>query len=240
MALRYLRTAVPQATPRPATIVSPRSPTISDPDILIRATRAVRQHGPHVTLAQIAAIVGLSAARLVQRFGSRSALLTAVEASVDSRVLQQFRTGLLGIASPIDAIVDSLSALAGRSARRMYLLSNSYVFDPRHLGEPGAAEQAQARIADFEGAVSDALQRAVLAGELRETDTHLLAHAVFVCWVGAYNLWAYAPVGAVRDAVRRDLNFTLAPFRTSTDRLPTARARADRERARRNSGVLHA
>ncbi len=197
------------------------------------ATRAVRQHGPKVTLAQIADVVGLSSARLVQRFGSRTALLAAVEASVDSRLLQQFRRGLTGIASPSDAMVESLSVLAGRSARRMQLLSNSYVFDPRHLSEPGAAAQAQARIADFEGAVHDALQCAVAAGELRATDTLALAHALVVCWVGAYNLWAYAPVGTVRDAVQRDLRFVLAPFRIATAALTPARVRGPRARASR-------
>ena len=213
--------------------MSPRSPTISDQDILVRATRAARTHGPRVTLAQIAAVVGLSAARLVQRFGSRSALLAAVEASVDSRLLRRFRQGLIGSVSPTDAVIESLSALAGRSARRMYLLSNSYVFDPRHLSEPRAAEQAQARIADFEGAVCDALQCAVVAGELRDTDTHALAHALVVGWVGAYNLWAYAPVGAVRDAVRHDLSFILSPFRFSAAALLPPRARASGARLSR-------
>ena len=208
--------------------MSPRRPTITDQDILVRATRAVRQHGPRVTLAQVADFVGLSAARLVQRFGSRTALLAAVEASVDGRLLQQFRDGLVGIASPVDAIIESLSSLAGRSARRMYLLSNSYVFDPRHLSEPGAAEQAQARIADFERAVHETLQRAVHAGELRETDTRTLAHALVVCWVGAYNLWAYAPVGAVRDAVRNDLRYTLEPFRVTVAAQTATRVRASR------------
>ena len=219
--------------PIPATPVSPRSPTISDQDILVRATRAVRQHGPRVTLAQIADVVGLSAARLVQRFGSRTALLAAVEASVDGRLLQQFRAGMTGIASPVDAIIDSLTALAGRSARRMYLLANSYVFDPRHLSQPDAPVQAQARIADFEGAVREVLQRAVVAGELRETDMRALAHALVVCWVGAYNLWAYAPVGTVHEAVRLDLCFVLAPFRISTPARNAAPGRADRIRVSR-------
>ena len=203
--------------------MSPRPSTMSDEEILVRATRAVRRHGPGVTLTQIAAAVGLSSARLVQRFGSRRELLSAVEASVDARLLRSFVQGLAGYESPLEGLVESLAALAARSARRLYLLSSSYVFDPRHLSSPDGALQAQRRIEEFERGVQGVLDGAVAAAELPHCDTAALGHAVFVCWVGAYNLWAYAPVGQVGDAVRRDLTYLFTAAR-GDDTPPSSRA----------------
>lgn len=189
--------------------MSPRPATLSDAEILVRATRAVRAHGPRVSLTQIAEQVGLSAARLVQRFGSRQLLLAAVEASVDARLLGHFITGVSAHASPRTGLIESLASLAERSAKRLYLLSSSYVFDPQHLQAPDGAQRALERNQQFESEIQIVIARMSAAGEQPCTDTAALAHAVYVCWVGSYNLWAYAPVGSVGDAVRRDLAYLL-------------------------------
>ncbi len=190
--------------------MSPRPATLTDAEILVRATRAVRAHGPRVSLAKIADVVGLSAARLVQRFGSRQQLMAAVEASVDARLLQHFVTGVSAHASPRTGLIESLASLAERSAKRLYLLSSSYVFDPQHLHAPDGAQKALERNQQFERAIALVLDRMNDAGEHACCDTAALARAVYVCWVGSYNLWAYAPVGSVGDAVRHDLAFLLA------------------------------
>ncbi len=184
----------------------------------MRATRAVRTHGPRVTLAQIARVVGLSAPRLVQRFGSRLQLLAAVEASVDARLLRNFVRGVAEHTSPRAGLLESLSGLAERSAKRLYLMSSSYVFDPRHLMAPEGTSSAQRRIEAFVSEVRVVLDRMVTAGEQPPGDMAALAHAVFVTWVGSYNLWAYAPVGSVGDAVKRDLRYLLAGAPTSKRR----------------------
>lgn len=190
--------------------LSPRVSQFTDGDILILATRAVRRHGPRVTLAQIGDEVGLTPARLVQRFGSRQELLAAVEASVDERLLRTFIAGLGGHESPLEGMVESLAALGERNAKRLYLLSRSYVFDPGHLASPDGAGKAADRVSAFEAELRRVLERAVADGELPEGDIGDLARAVFVTWIGSYNLWAYAPVGPVGDAIRRDLGFLLA------------------------------
>lgn len=50
---------------------------VGDQAILTAALRVIRRRGPKFTLAQVGREVGLSAARLVQRFGSRRALVQA-------------------------------------------------------------------------------------------------------------------------------------------------------------------
>jgi AcrR family transcriptional regulator len=215
--------------------MSPRTATLTDDEILVRATRVVRAHGPRVSLAKIAAHVGLTSARLVQRFGSRQQLLAAVEESVDARLLQHFVAGVAEHQSPRRGLVESLARLAERSAKRLYLLSNSYVFDPRHLAAPDGAQRAQERNAEFERALQSVVSRMTAAREFPQTDGAALAHAIYVCWVGSYNLWAYAPIGSVGDAVRKDLGFLLdnaaaaalhVPHRTTISRSQaTARTR---------------
>ncbi len=205
-----------QAAPRPCRSMSPRPATLSDAEILVRATRAVRAHGPRVSLAKIAEAVGLSSARLVQRFGSRQHLLAEVEASVDSRMLQHFVTGLDAHASPRAGLIESLVALAERSAKRLYLLSSSYVFDPRHLQAPDGALRALERSAEFERVLQSVVERMIAVREFPPCDSAALARAIYVCWVGSYNLWAYAPIGSVGDSVRRDLCFLLDTMATAS------------------------
>ncbi len=57
----------------------PRRKTISDPELLDALLPVVLRCGVHrVTLAELGAVVGLSAATLIQRFGTRQRLLDAV------------------------------------------------------------------------------------------------------------------------------------------------------------------
>ena len=59
--------------------MSPGRQKVSDDDVFAAAQRAMTRQGPHeLTLADIAAEAGVSAGRLVQRFGSKRALLLAL------------------------------------------------------------------------------------------------------------------------------------------------------------------
>ena len=59
--------------------MSPGRQKVSDEDVFAAAQRAMTRQGPHeLTLADIAAEAGVSAGRLVQRFGSKRALLLAL------------------------------------------------------------------------------------------------------------------------------------------------------------------
>src|SRR5262245_65774273 len=56
--------------------MSPRRAKATDDDIFTAAQRAMTRRGPHeLTLADIASEAGVSAGRLVQRYGSKRALL---------------------------------------------------------------------------------------------------------------------------------------------------------------------
>ena len=56
--------------------MSPNRPRVTDDEIFAAAHRAMTRRGPHeLTLADIAREAGVSAGRLVQRFGSKRGLL---------------------------------------------------------------------------------------------------------------------------------------------------------------------
>ncbi|MGH2614392.1 MAG: helix-turn-helix domain-containing protein, partial [Thermomicrobiales bacterium] len=58
-----------------------RPRTVTDAEILAAAERAIARHGPaRLTLAHVAAEVGLTPPTLLQRFGSKRGLLLAVAA----------------------------------------------------------------------------------------------------------------------------------------------------------------
>ncbi len=196
--------------------MSPRRADQSDAEILTEAVRAVRRFGPRVTLARVAREVGLSSARLVQRFGSRAELLAAAERLADVRMREAIFAGLADVADPLGALVTRLGQVAERNARRLYLLSNSYLFDPGHLAARSGAREAKERERDYLAAFALVLAQAADQGQLRPGLDHpALARAVFVTWIGTYTVWAYAPVGSLREAVRRDLGFLLTPYRAT-------------------------
>ena len=196
----------------------------TDDEILHQVVPAVRRHGPRVTLATLGREVGLTGARLVQRFGSRDQLLATAEAAADRHRMGTITAGLDLRTDPLGALIRRLASVADRSARRLYGLSRSYFFDPGHLTTPAAARDARAREQGYIDGFRSVLESARAAGQLRkDTDLPALARAVNVVWVGTYTSWAYAPVGSIRTIVARDLEYLLAPYRAGRPRPDAAR-----------------
>ena len=186
----------------------------TDEEILREVMRAVRRHGPRVTLGTIGREVGLTGARLVQRFGSRDELLATAEGAADRRQMDAITAGLDLDRDPLGALTRRLASVADRSARRLYLLSKSYFFDPGHLATARAAREARGREDEYIARFQAVLEAAVASGQLSAgTDLKALARAVNVTWVGTYTSWAYAPVGSIRRLVMKDLEYLLAPYR---------------------------
>ncbi len=197
----------------------------TDEEILHQVVLAVRRHGPRVSLATLGREVGLTGARLVQRFGSRDQLLATAESVADRRRMLAITAGLDLRTDPLGALVRRLGSVADRSARRLYGLSRSYFFDPGHLTTAESAREAREREQGYIDGFRAVLEVALAAGQLRRgTDLPGLARAINVVWVGTYTSWAYAPVGSVRTTVIRDLEHLLAPYLAGRPR-PAPRSR---------------
>lgn len=193
--------------------LSPRKASKTDEQLLDEAIKVVRRHGPKVRLSEIASEVGLSAPRLVQRFGSRDQLLAAVELRVDHKMKAAIVWAMSRSASPLEGLIDSLVRVSERNARRLYQLAHSYIYDPGDLAPAARAREAKARESLFTAEFQLALDRAVAAGELSPCDTRRLARVVHVTWIGSYTVWAYAPIGSLAKMLRFDLQEAVAPYR---------------------------
>ncbi len=191
--------------------------------------RVMQRRGPaELTLREIAAEAGVTAGALVQRFGSKRALLIA-------HARHAAATGDIGVpaaprppASPLEALRDLTAVhaqLAGspRAALRNLAYLHNDLADPalrRHL-----LRMSRAARASYETLVAEA----VAAGELRaDTDRRRLARAIEVALGGSFLTWTLYREGPAAQWLREDLDAVLRPYVT-----PSLSAKRRSRRGRR-------
>ena len=175
--------------------------------------RVMYRRGPaELTLREIAAEAGVTAGALVQRFGSKRAMLLA-------HARHAAATGDLGVADPQPLTQSPLEALRSVTAIHTHLASSpraalrnlAYLHndlaDPvlhRHL-----LRMSRAARAHYEKLVVDA----VASGELRaDTNVHALARSIEVTLGGSFLNWTLYREGSAADWLREDLEATLRPY----------------------------
>lgn len=181
----------------------------------MRATgRAIGRYGPaRLTLAAVAAEAGVAPATLVQRFGSKRALLLAFARQTADAVPGIFAQARQTPGGPLVALCTALAELAA-SVRTPAELANNLGFLQMDLSDPEFREPALAQVTQVRTEITRLLADAVAAGELVPgVDTVQLARAVQVTYNGVLILWALAPDGSLVDALRTDLDHLLQPYR---------------------------
>ena len=195
--------------------MSPRPRTVDDPTILEAAVRVLGRIGPEkLTLAHVGEEAGLSAATLVQRFGSKRALLLAA-----------LKHTVIGMNQRSDAAYDShesaLEALFASAMDRSTVLGgpevigNLLAFYLSDLADPEfrsiAIENSRQAIDGFK----KLLDRAVADGEIAAgyIDTQQLAETIYSLTMGTLFTWTVSGDGNYRTRIRRELDVLLRPFR---------------------------
>ena len=193
--------------------MSPRRRKAEDVDVFAALVRVMHRRGPaELTLREIAAEAGVTAGALVQRFGSKRAMLLA-------HARYAAATGDVGVAvsrprtsSPLEALrsVTAVHAqLAGspRAALRNLAYLHNDLADPvlrRHLLRMSLAARVH-----YEKLVAEA----VAAGELRaDTNRRALARSIEVTLGGSFLAWTLYRVGSAAGWLRKDLEATLRPY----------------------------
>jgi AcrR family transcriptional regulator len=194
--------------------MSPRRRKADDADVFAALVRVMERVGPaELTLRAIAAEAGVTAGALVQRFGSKRALLLA-------HARYAAATGDIGFGpppavrtvSPLSEIRDAIAVYARlaqtpRAAVRNLAYLHNDLTDPvlrRHLLR--ASRDTRAR---YEQILADA----VAAGELRpDTDVKTLARMMDVTLGGSFLAWALYRQGPAADWLRQDLETLLKPY----------------------------
>ena len=194
--------------------MSPRPRQNSDLEILQAAFRAIARLGPaHLTLAAVARDAGVSAASLVQRFGSKRALLLAAAADTAGGHVYIFaglrekhrspRAALLGLATCM--------SLLGKTPDEV---AHSLAFLQADLSDHDFRRHSRMRSQGLQEGIRALVREAVKAGELRTVDSSRLARAVQATLNGSLLEWTIHRKGRLESWVRRDLLTVLMPYST--------------------------
>jgi AcrR family transcriptional regulator len=191
----------------------PRIKNLSDEDVLAGVFRLVQRIGPErLTLAAAGAEVGLSASTLVQRFGTKRALLLATdqwaierwvagmdEAPAEGPALDRLIAGLVHAVDPdttAEEMANSVSLLQVALADREF-----------HQSTMDGAVRVRAK-------VIERLREAAASGELRpSTDVDTLAELIEITYHGAMIAWAIHRDGPLIASLRARFTQLLLPYR---------------------------
>jgi AcrR family transcriptional regulator len=190
-----------------------RRQKVTDEGVFAAAQRAMSRRGPHeLTLADIAREAGVTPGRLVQRFGSKRALLAALSERfagsasavfaglraahrVPLATLRAYAACMADLAPTPDALLRNLAYLQGDLADDVLR---------GHL-----VENARATRREIEALLEAAIER----GELqRSVDAGALARTVETVIGGSLMSWATYREGKAVDWIGRDLEAVLAPW----------------------------
>jgi AcrR family transcriptional regulator len=193
--------------------MSPQPRKVEDADVFAAMGRVMRRVGPaELTLAAIAAEAGVTAGALVQRFGSKRALILAhwrqPAAGGGGRRLQSAAR----VRSPLGelraaAALFAKLAVSPRAALRNLAYMQSDWADPAL--RPHALRHARAARERYEQLITEAVAR----GELRaDTDAAALARMIQVTIGGSFLAWTLFREGPAATQFREDLDATLRPY----------------------------
>jgi AcrR family transcriptional regulator len=190
-----------------------RPRTASNAAILAATARALGRVGPsRLTLAHVAAEVGLAPATLIQRFGSKRELLLAFTATGADDLVETFAAVRRAADSPLEALVAALIDLT-RGIDTPEALANYLSFRQADLGDGEFREQALTQSRAMREEIRELLDEAVRAGELVRLQSARVARAVQTTYAGSLATWAVAPEGTLEDWLREDLDLMLQPYK---------------------------
>lgn len=202
-----------------------RTKTRSDDEILDAVGRVVNARGPSAfTLAEVAREAELAPATLVQRFGSKRALLTAFAKRAADRAPAEL-TERIEAASPTDrrpaphtrALRDALVRMAEDLGDRGSV-ANGLAFLVEDVRDAELRRSAKRHAERTEEAIAAHLEAAARAGELVWRDVPALARAVQAAYNGALVQWALRGSGPIGAWVGETLDIVLALARREAPR----------------------
>jgi AcrR family transcriptional regulator len=171
------------------------------------------QLGPvKLTLAAVAKEAGLSAATLVQRFGSKRGLMRALWESALTGVDDCFDVQRSATTSPLEALFDA-ALMMPKGTSSPEEMANSLAFLQIDLTDPEFYPHMLVLSQRTEAGYRALLDEAVKRGELVKCDTAQLARAVNAIAGGSLISWAVFREGSAERWVRADLETLLTPYR---------------------------
>src|SRR5262249_4182439 len=192
---------------------SPRPRKVTDEELFAATHAVMARVGPgELTLGAIAKEAGVTAAVLVQRFGSKRQLLLALAKRFADATPSMVAALAAGPRSPLAALRAYAECMAGlATSPAAFARSLSYLqidlTDPEFRAE--LARQARATRAALERLVAAARR----AGELTPSvDSRRLARTLEAVIAGSLFAWACYQQGRAAPWIRTDVEAVLAPY----------------------------
>ena len=190
-----------------------RPQKVTDEDIFAAAQRAMTRRGPHeLTLADIAGEAGVTPGRLVQRFGSKRALVIALSERFAGSAGPVFAGLRTAHRSPLAALRAYAACMADLAPTPEALLRN-LAYLQGDLGDEVLRGHLVVNARASRREIELLLDAAVTEGELRrDVKVRSLARTVETVIGGSLMTWATYREGKAADWVARDLEAVLAPW----------------------------
>ena len=192
--------------------MSPRPRTTSDQQLLMAVQQVVTRHGPNFTLADVAGEAGVSAATLVQRFGSKRGMLLAFASLAAEGTDEEFAVIRQQHPDVVDAIRAVVRCYAQMLASSPEAVSNGLAFLQVDLSDPDfhrhALRQARATLAELKQLLDDGVK----SGRLVKCDTRKLAFALNAIIGGSMVSWAVLRDGTSEEAMQEAVDVLIRPY----------------------------
>jgi AcrR family transcriptional regulator len=170
-----------------------------------------------LTLAAIAAEAGLTAGALVQRFGSKRALMLKLMDEYSASTPEMFAQLRAAHASPLAAIRGYASWMA-KMGETPAALAHHLSYLQLDFTDPDFHRHARAQAVATQDALARIVQEAIDAGELVSgTDAGEVARLTQSLAGGSLLSWGFFREGTAERWVRRDLDVMLAPYLTTKE-----------------------
>ena len=193
--------------------MSPRRRKAEDADVFAALVRVMKRRGPaELTLRAIAAEAGVTAGALVQRFGSKRAMLLA-------HARYAAATGDVGVAVPRPRTSSPLEALRSVTAMYAQLASSpraavrNLAYLHNDLADPALRRHLLRLSRAARVWYEQRLRDAVAARELSaDTDVRTVARLIEATLRGSILSWTLYREGSAAEWLREDLEATLRPY----------------------------
>jgi AcrR family transcriptional regulator len=194
--------------------MSPRPRQNTDLEILYAAFRAIARLGPSkLTLADVAREANVSAASLVQRFGSKRALLLAAASDAATGhefIFPELRARHRSQRAALYGLADCMSVMGKTPAQ----VAHSLAFLQMELTDAEFRQHALTGSIGFHAGIRALIEDGIAAGELIKCDAGRLARALQATLNGSILGWAIHRRGPMAVWIRRDLRMVLGPYCT--------------------------
>jgi AcrR family transcriptional regulator len=206
--------------------MAPRPRQTSDAELLAAAARVMQRISPvDLTLADVAREAGVVPATLIQRFGTKRALLLAHCKAWTADVAGRFARARVKYSSPLETLVE-LVVESSDFAATPQAMANFLAYLQIDLTDPEFHAVLLRQSATMLGESKKLLDDAVAACELKSCDTSKLARRVQEVNYGAMVGWAIYRRGSLAAWIRRSIEELLAPYRSAPSRSRKPRRRA--------------